>query len=494
MLHIARGPTCSASTNVVIMIFFSFKTSLILLAGSTRLKSSHYCLGMTSRKVAIIGAGAAGLIAADVLSKCDIDVEVLERNCFVGGVWKYNKVSAMYKSLVTNLPKEIMAYNDETPFDSVLPSFLTHSDVQAYLEKFCDAQSLNRFINLECNVTSVRRLAHSRWEIKYVRSNGETITSDNFTHVIVCNGHYDKPESPPIKGLELFDGRVMHSKYYDDPEEFSGQNVLVIGTRSSGTDLAMAISRHANVVHISDHNLEGSSRHYPSNIWHRPAIAEVVGHRTIRFTNEEEVNVDCIIYCTGYEFDMPFLSSQSDSELSDEVKSLDWTATAAPLPLLVQDRSVRPLFLQLFHALDPSLTFIGLPHSIVPFPLFYLQAKLIAASILGTYSLPSQEVRWKSFTEFESQFLDTKAPRRKYHYLGDKQWDYCLHLAELAGVADERLKAFVELNKQIYDDNSNHKPAYPGAPDTYRRRTYHVDRLVQNQLSIYSLIVLVIPL
>ena len=43
------------------------------------------------------------------------------------------------------------------------------------------------------------------------------------------------------------------------------------------------------------------------------------------------------------------------------------------------DRRVDPLFLQLFHAHCPSLSFVGIPHSVVPFPLFEYQALLLAA-------------------------------------------------------------------------------------------------------------------
>ena len=69
----------------------------------------------------------------------------------------------------------------------------------------------------------------------------------------------------------------------------------------------------------------------------------------------ESIPVDTVILCTGYDYFFPFLSDR-----------------------LVQtsERRVHPLFLQLFHADHPSLSFIGIPHSVVPFPLFEYQAKL----------------------------------------------------------------------------------------------------------------------
>ena len=61
------------------------------------------------QRVAIIGAGAAGLIAAHCVHKLctDAEITVFERSSGVGGVWGAHNAgtSPMYKSLRTNLPK-----------------------------------------------------------------------------------------------------------------------------------------------------------------------------------------------------------------------------------------------------------------------------------------------------------------------------------------------------------------------------------------------------
>lgn len=75
---------------------------------------------MSKKKVAVIGAGAAGLAACRRLRDAGLSVKVLEKTRYVGGVWKYTPGGVVYKSLVTNLPKEIMAFPD-FPFDSALP-------------------------------------------------------------------------------------------------------------------------------------------------------------------------------------------------------------------------------------------------------------------------------------------------------------------------------------------------------------------------------------
>jgi hypothetical protein len=153
-----------------------------------------------------------------------------------------------------------------------------------------------------------------------------------------------------------------------------------------------------------------------------------------------------IVWATGYEYDFPFLESSVAS---------------------VEQRGVRPLFHQLFHANKPSLAFVGLPHSVVPFPLFFLQAKRIAAAwhalaaqdragaeaeaeVEARGALPDEKARLGWLAAFESQHTDSP---RNYHYLGDAQWAYCQRLAEDAGLGGAELEGwltFLATNREIY--------------------------------------------
>ena len=63
------------------------------------------------KSVGVIGAGAAGLVASEVFSASGLNVRVFEKSKSIGGIWNYaSNRGAMYKSLRTNLPKEIMAF------------------------------------------------------------------------------------------------------------------------------------------------------------------------------------------------------------------------------------------------------------------------------------------------------------------------------------------------------------------------------------------------
>lgn len=63
--------------------------------------------------------------------------------------------------------------------------------------------------------------------------------TETFNAVVVANGHFDVPSSPSLPGLELYNGKVVHSRFYDSPPTgYEGKVVLCVGYKSSGTDVA----------------------------------------------------------------------------------------------------------------------------------------------------------------------------------------------------------------------------------------------------------------
>ncbi|KAE8721269.1 Flavin-containing monooxygenase FMO GS-OX-like 3 [Hibiscus syriacus] len=107
-----------------------------------------------SYKVAVIGAGTAGLLAARELQREGHRVVVFEKADKVGGTWLYNtqvesellgvdpnrKIvhSSLYRSLRANLPRQAMSFLDY-PFvkrDGDPRPFPGHEEVLRFLEDF----------------------------------------------------------------------------------------------------------------------------------------------------------------------------------------------------------------------------------------------------------------------------------------------------------------------------------------------------------------------
>ena len=95
--------------------------------------------------------------------------------------------------------------------------------------------------------------------------------------------------------------------------------------------------------------------------------------------------LDAVMYCTGYDYSFPFLQQAEDSGGS---------GGSSGGFVSVQDSRVGPLYHHIFPpAAAPTLSFVGLPWKVVPFPQFELQARWIARVLAGASQLPPQEVR-----------------------------------------------------------------------------------------------------
>ena len=88
------------------------------------------------KKIAILGAGAAGLCAAKHLTTNGFDVTVFEKGTQIGGLWVYendNGLSPAYRSLHVNSENRVTAYVD-FPFPSDAPLYPNHHQMAAYLQ------------------------------------------------------------------------------------------------------------------------------------------------------------------------------------------------------------------------------------------------------------------------------------------------------------------------------------------------------------------------
>jgi thioredoxin reductase len=405
-------------------------------------------------RVAIVGAGAAGLAAARAFQL--FKPVVLEQSPHLGGVWRYQEASKehpIYRGLRTNLPKELMAYY-EFPFDeeATSASFVTHRQVLEYLQSYCNHFELPSLIRFNTKVELLEVLHGTsssfcsdwpRIQIQYrttsphngtvrddLNANGKEApfalgsTSEVFDAVCICNGHYSLPfvpELPGLKDAERFGIRYLHSIAYDSPEAFSGERVLCVGGRASGSDLAREIVPHASAVYLSDSTYKRNDPWTQHGVTLLPRTVRILPNNTVEFFAKEgvgpslTVHVDVIVFCTGYDYHFPFITPQTSN-----------------LQLQVGERRVAPLVEQLWHAQFPNLAFLGLPHSVVPFPLMELQAQ--ACLYQWTHAgknLPfAEEERMRVANEDATAGGPDGSGRvQDTHYLGNEQWKYCRRLA-----------------------------------------------------------------
>ncbi|XP_023643446.1 putative flavin-containing monooxygenase FMO GS-OX-like 10 isoform X2 [Capsella rubella] len=199
----------------------------------------------TSCHVAVIGAGAAGLVAARELHHKGHSVVVFERGNQIGGVWAYTPNvesdplsidptrpvihSSLYNSLRTIIPRECMGFTD-FPF-STRPENGSrdprrhpgHREVLAYLKDFAREFKIEEMIRFETDVVRAEPAAENqkKWRVEF-RNSGD-ISDEIYDAVVVCNGHYTEPRHALIPGIESWPGKQIHSHNYRVPDQFRDQ-------------------------------------------------------------------------------------------------------------------------------------------------------------------------------------------------------------------------------------------------------------------------------
>ncbi|CAM5179053.1 unnamed protein product [Eretmochelys imbricata] len=378
-------------------------------------------------RVAVIGAGAAGLCAARHIAACPESFAppvVFEASGRVGGTWVYTEEtgqspdglpihSSMYRDLRTNLPKEVMAFPD-FPFDASLPSFLHHSDVLAYLESYADHFCVREHIRFSWLVDAVSPAEgpEGGWDVTTCRAQDRTVqVTERFDAVIVCSGHYSDPFVPAIPGLETFPGRLLHSHEYRGPEPFAGRTVVLLGAGPSGMDLTLQLAPVAQRVILS--HRQPPLPPLPGNVLQAAPAVAVAGD-TVQFGDGAEHRADVLILCTGYRYRFPFLAP-------------------ARLGLRITAHTVTPLYRHLLPPQHPDLFFIGVCQQICPFPHFHCQLLFCLAVLRGACRLPSAAERQAAAEGELRQHLAAGGAPRHFHQLGRRQWGYCQELARLGG-------------------------------------------------------------
>ena len=153
-------------------------------------------------KVAIIGAGPAGLTALKCLLEEGLEPVAFERAAEIGGNWRYDEAlpdggGLAYRSLRTNTSRRMTAYSG-FPFPADLPDFLSRADVLQYLHAYADHFHLHPHIRLQTTVETVTQ-AGPRWQVTVRPPTGEPET-DMFDAIIVASGFYHQPFTPSFPG------------------------------------------------------------------------------------------------------------------------------------------------------------------------------------------------------------------------------------------------------------------------------------------------------
>lgn len=205
---------------------------------------------MKEGRVCIVGAGASGMVAAKALKQRGIPFDCFEMGSDIGGLWRYNNDngrSAAYASLHINTSRDRMQFSD-FPMPRDYPDFPHHALILKYFESYVDHFALRDCITFQTSVQHIQPRDDGTYDVT-VRSHQGPARCNQYSAVIVANGHHWNPKLPNFPGE--FHHQTLHAHDYRTPDAMRDKRVLVVGIGNSACDIACEVSRVANKTFLS---------------------------------------------------------------------------------------------------------------------------------------------------------------------------------------------------------------------------------------------------
>ncbi len=194
----------------------------------------------------VVGGGFAGVYALYRLRKLGLRARVFEAGSDIGGTWFWNRYPGA-----------------RCDVDSVEYSYSFSEELQqawSWPERYAAQGDILRYINHVADRFDLRRDIQTNTRVVSAKFNDETglwtvETSDGKTHAarfcIMATGNLSLPRVPDFKGLNTFKGKWYHTGLWpNEPVDFTGLRVGVIGTGSSGVQIVPLIAKQARELFV----------------------------------------------------------------------------------------------------------------------------------------------------------------------------------------------------------------------------------------------------
>ncbi len=186
--------------------------------------------------VIVVGGGQAGLSIAARLRALGIDALIVDRHERVGDNWRkrYHSLTLHNEVFVNHLPY--------IPFPLSFPVYIPKDKLANWFESYVESLELNFWTGTALDSGNYDA-AQKRWNVTLKRSDGTTRVMHP-RHLIFATGVSSIPHFPKLPGLDDFKGTVSHSGAFANAESWRGKKALVLGSGTSGHDVAQELQAH----------------------------------------------------------------------------------------------------------------------------------------------------------------------------------------------------------------------------------------------------------
>ncbi len=192
------------------------------------------------KKLAVIGAGFAGVYATKWLTENNIEVECFEKSSSIGGVWKFREEekerATVFRNTRATSSKHFMhAMDFRVPEE--FPDFPHNLQYMEFLESYVDNFNVRDKIELNTEIRNIEK-QDGKWSLSLFSQSEEKTRM--YDAVVVCSGPQAFPRhkiaDDPL--YSKFTGKIIHTSEYKDNSLIEGNDkVLIVGAGESSADI-----------------------------------------------------------------------------------------------------------------------------------------------------------------------------------------------------------------------------------------------------------------
>ncbi|NUR31294.1 MAG: NAD(P)/FAD-dependent oxidoreductase [Catenulispora sp.] len=199
-------------------------------------------------RIAVVGAGIAGLAVTKVLTAVGHDVVTFDTEPEVGGVWSPTR---RYPGLTTQNTRMTYEFSDHGA-PSSWPDYPSAEQWHSYLRGYVDRFGFEGNLRLGTGVAAAKPTA-AGWDLRL--ESGEHVEA---AHLVVANGVFCRPLVPDWPGAAGFadaGGVVKAPSQRLTLDDARGKHVVVVGYGKSACDVATALAAVAASVTVVSRRL-----------------------------------------------------------------------------------------------------------------------------------------------------------------------------------------------------------------------------------------------
>tara|TARA_B100000674_G_C37973252_1_gene977998 strand:- start:746 stop:2239 length:1494 start_codon:yes stop_codon:yes gene_type:complete len=189
-------------------------------------------------KVAIVGAGMSGILAAIKMQDAGIsDITIFEKGEDIGGTWRDNR----YPGLSCDVPAHLYTYSF-APNPEYSHRYARGAEIHAYFKRVAKEYGVYEKVRFNSKLDK-SEYKDGKWALWLASGEKEV-----YDIVICASGVLHHPQYPEIEGLDEFGGAKFHTARWDESVELEGKKIAVIGNGSTCVQMFPSLQKKASKI------------------------------------------------------------------------------------------------------------------------------------------------------------------------------------------------------------------------------------------------------